>query len=368
MSNTALTCEETPLAWPKSAELRDLNVCSTCGVRVHAPYAGSLQVSTRRPTGDGVNIDESNHLGIDYRGQRYSYDGAIFHTPGLHIFPGQNDVYPAEYHIHMKTLTAPYRTVTLIIPVSHLFAGPGESYFAAVSATPDPSAVRPTLNSIIVPGAPILQYVGPSLRGRTRDNNACMTNSDHHNLLIMRVAHIRATDLERIPREGSASTDPRDLPAPGIRQQKTVPRDRLVATAVYASPGILGDGSVKTVIAADVSGMEVECAPVQVVDGRDVIEKDGKWVDIRQLLGLTPQPSGVAESSAEVNVGKGVLVFLFTLFGLFAADWVIGHLWTWIFAEGSPRLSHWEKGKIWFFLLYAIVMGTQHNAVIQWFS
>ena len=122
MSDIKLTCEETPLKWPSSIALTDLSISSTSAMLIHAPQSGTLQILTRRAAGgvgDGVNIEESTSLGVDYRGQRFSLDEAILHVPGLHIFPGQTDVYPAEYHIHFKTLSAPFTFVTVVVPISH---------------------------------------------------------------------------------------------------------------------------------------------------------------------------------------------------------------------------------------------------------
>jgi hypothetical protein len=375
MSSTALLCSEVPLAWPASAKLTDLNLCRTCGVRISAPYPGTLQITSRRPVGDGVNIEESNHLGIDYRGQRYTYDGAIFNTPGLHIFPDRKEVYPAEYHVYFKTLAAPFRTVTLIVPVTHLKQGPGADYFAAMAAQPDPSLKRPTLATLFVPGTPMLQYRSPALRGRTAATPSpaavCDGDDDHHNLLVLRPAHIRAADLERIPREGSASTDPRDLPAPGIKQMTAVTRDRLVATAVYANPGIEGGTGVETydTPTPDASGTEMECAPLQVVDGRDVIQDaSGKWIDLRTLLGVGPNGTGTGNGAGATEIRWGVAAaFVAILVGLFFADYLVTtFLWP-LFFKPSVRLEQWEKAKIWLFLVYAVTVASARDAIVPWF-
>ena len=222
MSDIKLTCEETPLAWPASITIEDLKTCNTCGIRITAASPGSLQILTRRQeggVGDGVNIDESISVGADYRGQRYSLDEAIFHTPGLHMFPGRKVLYPAEYHIHMRTMVAPIRYLTLVIPVSHMEAGSNEElqgpksmkdYFSAMKAKPDPSAIRPTLETLFNTEKgktiKIIQYQGPDIRGRSGDKESeapedvCNSSSERQFLLVLNVAHIRATDLERIPR------------------------------------------------------------------------------------------------------------------------------------------------------------------------
>ena len=360
MSDIRLTCAETPLSWPANVSVDDLKVCTSCGLRLHAPHSGSLQILTRRQgAGDGVNIDESISVGADYRGQRYSYEEAIFMTPGVHRFPGNADVYPAEYHIHMRTMSAPIRFITIVIPVSHMTgAESAVPYFAALKARPDPAAVRPTLSTLMTPGARVIQYQGPDIRGRTADRPNpepnCGSNVERQFLLMLSVARIRASDLERIPREGSLSTDPRNLPAPGVRAAQVVPRDRLLRTATLAVPGILGP---TTTTSAPVSAPknEMECKPVRVVDGRDVVDIAGESVDIKTLLGLDDGGGlGATQGTpaATSAVSRGATMFIGAFLGLYIADMLTGKLWS-AFFHNSARLQKWEPFKLFFFLTVA---------------
>jgi hypothetical protein len=376
MSDIKLTCDETPLAWPASISLDELKSCKTCGIRVHSPQPGSLQILTRRQSdgaGDGVNIDESISVGADYRGQRYSFDEAIFHTPGLHMFPGRKELYPAEYHIHMRTMAAPIRYITIVIPVSHLPAGAIEgaevakAYFAAMKAKPDPSVTRPTLDTLFTSangkGVQMIQYQGPDIRGRTGDkenqapDDVCNSSTERQFLLVLNVAPIRATDLERIPREGSLSTDPRDLPAPGVVPKKAVARDHLLRVAVLADPGILPAKKTEKTKPEESGSTEMECKPVKVVNGRDVIDVSGKAVDIRKLLGL-PEPGDDQEKpSAAYNAiqsyARHALMFFGTMMGLLLSDYIVGKIWL-IFFLPSARLEQWEPLKVWIFLSIAL--------------
>jgi hypothetical protein len=294
MSERILTCDETPVAWPKTVALTDLRVSPNSGLFVSAPQAGSLQVLTRRAgdgVGDGVNIQEAANVAADYRGQRYMLDESIFHVPGLHVFPEQTEVYPAEYHLHFSTLAQPLRKLTVVVPVSHKVTGPGADYFAAASKQPDPSRARPVLTTLLPPGTRMVQFQGPDPRGRTADKPTAPTcdpqSTEHHFLLVLNVAAVAARDLERIPREGSLSTDPRDLPAPGIAPTKMVTSERLKRAATLAVPGILA--SVSSGARSDPSGgpvpRELECLPLEVVDGNDVINVDGKAVPLSTLTG-----------------------------------------------------------------------------------
>lgn len=369
MADIRLTCAETPLAWPSTVAISDLKTCASCGIHVFSPQPGSLQILTRRPVGDGVNIEENIGIGADYRGQRYSLEEAVFHTPGLHVFPGQSEVYPAEYHVHMRTFSAPQRSLTLVIPVSHLLtAATGtQDYFAAMAAKPDPSVTRPTLSTLLTAGTQILQYQGSDIRGRTADNptpdDTCSSTAERQFLLVLQPVAIRAADLERIPREGSMSTDPRNLPAPGVAPTKTVSRDRLLRVSVLATPGILG----ATVSDAPLSvsapaTKEVECRPLKVVDGRDVVDISGEAVDIWTLLGLRKGGFGLgatktaaATESSAVFIGSMLLMFIGTILGLVIASWIFGYVWGFFFESSGGRLEQWEPLKLVFFLIIATI-------------
>lgn len=382
MDTNTLTYAETPLAWPANVGLEDITSCRTCGVRVFAPQPGSLQILTRRAqggVGDGVKIDEAHgSIGADYRGQRYSYQEAIFHTPGLHVFPGQSDVYPAEYHIHMTTFSQPLRSITIVIPVSHRVTGPGADYFAAAAAQPDPTAVRPALSTLLTPGAQVLQYQGRDIRGRTADVPSGSADEDKEErqfLLMLSPCQINAADLERIPREGSASSDPRDLPAVGVAPSTKPTRDRLRRVAVLANPGILGSGSLGSG-PLDSSGMEMECLPLQVVEGQDVIDMSGVAVPITDLLGLGslggPLGSlggrlGASSSSSSSNNPESwqatatdyFTTFIGALIGLMFAQWFFQKIgWDIWFKGGNVGIMEFNTKVILFVTLIGLTVGT----------
>lgn len=311
-----LTCAQTPLAWPTSVAVTDLPLCTGCAIQIDAPHPGSLQVTTRRAgdgVGDGVNVDEArNSVAVDYRGQRYTLMEAIFHTPGQHVFPGQSDVYPAEYCLHLQTFASPQRALTIVIPVSHQVTGPGVDYFAAIRAQPDPAATRPTLLSLFGQG-PIdtVQFLAPDLRGRTSatpvpaESDTCApTAMENMFALVLQPCQIRATDLERIPREGSLSADPRDLPVqPRLQPSESVSRATLQAISVLARPGlqIASGPGLKT---GPPTPDELECYPLEVRGGKDVIAVDGSGIPIETVLGL----SGGSGSDVSGNrLGGGIL-------------------------------------------------------------
>lgn len=362
--STGLTNEETPLAWPSSASTDDLMACNTCGVRVYSPNPGTLQILTRRQAdgvGDGVNIEEDSGIGADYRGQRYSFQEAIFHVPGLHVFPGQSAVYPAEYHVHMTTYSKPSRSITIVIPVSHLVTGVGQDYYAAMAAQPDPSVTRPTLSTILVPGTPILQYQGPDIRGRTKDVPVSSLNdtSEWQFLLVLTPTQIRATDLERIPREGSLSTDPRDLPATGIAPTTQIPHNRLLLRTVMANPGILGPPDSTDPVSSTPQGMEVECKPLQVLDGKTIVEIDRVAAPVNVgYRGLgAGDPTSTPDDYSSIYSG----IFTIGLFiGIITADSFMRYFaWGTLFEGTRVRAS--EPLKLVFIALVLVLAGFNYD-------
>jgi hypothetical protein len=391
MTSMQLSCAETPLHWPTSASLSDLTTCKSCGFILHAPNPGSLQVQTRRAgdgVGDGVNIMEAADVGLDYRGQRYGFEEAVFHTPGLHIFPGEKEVFPAEYHLHFRTFVAPMRSVTIVIPVSHRVTGVGQDYFAAISRSPDPAAQRPTLATLLIPGTDVLQYQATDIRQRTAENPtpaSCGDIAERQMLLVLRPCGIYASDLERIPREGSLSTNPRDLPAPGIKNKQQLPLDRLKRTLVLAQPGILGGETMSATdgLVIPGGGVEMECKPMKIVDGRDVVDISGQDVDLRQLLGLgggsglqstkdglltgDKQTRAIQEQSDRIiDIGKRIMGAALFLCGLFLADWLVSKfLWPLFFDKSTDTLGILttpSRLKIVFFVLISIGYAQQDGA------
>jgi hypothetical protein len=228
--SVGFTCAESPVSF-SDISLSEFSTNITIGLKISSPQSGSLQVLTRRQgggAGDGVNIEENSGISIQYRGQNYNYDEAVFHRPGLHIFPGSSAPYPAEYHIHLSTLMKPQRNITVVIPVKQIGSGLRSSdgpdtsgnYFNSCRAVLNPSKPKPNLMSILHLGAQTIDFQATDLRGRTKDiptpKNVCASFAEHRYILVLTPTYISASDLERIPREGSLSSDPRDLPAPGI--------------------------------------------------------------------------------------------------------------------------------------------------------
>jgi hypothetical protein len=353
MSDIKLTCAETPLYWPSNVALESIEVCGSCGIKVTTPNPGTLKLMTRRQgsgVGDGVNVEEDFFLAnADYRGQKYAIKEAIFHTPGLHIFPGQTAIYPAEYHIHMETLSSPHRYVTLAIPVSHLVSEDPvtRAYFAAMRQTPKATDTRPTLEKLLsVLESPILQYQGPDLRGRIYDTSGapmCNEKGERQFLLLLKPASIRASDLERIPREGSLSIDPRDLPAPGAEPKvKAISFDRLRKTMMLAKPGLLYAKPVEKT---------ADGPQLRLLDGTEIVDISGTPVTLKSLLGAESNtPPTVIQSPGSQTMGARIVMGLAMLAGFLFFDYLATeYVWP-ICIEASPALKGWSIYK-WLFVL-----------------
>jgi hypothetical protein len=372
MSATLLTCAETPLAWPTGINVEELPPQKTIGIRVSAPLPGPLTLEPR-PARDGITVNEAMNIGADYRGQRYAIDEAVFHVPGLHIFPGKKAVYPAEYHIHFTTFSTPVRSLTLVIPVSHTVTdGSGEDYFASMAAVADPAATRPTLETLLKVGGDVLQYRGPDIRGRVGGDqpDTCDTDvtKEMQFLLIQTPCKIRAADLERIPREGTTrgvivANDTASMPYPGIAPKARLTRDRLLRTVVLARPGILGPATATSAISTEPPlgpgggqdlpslASEYTCRPLQVVDGQDVVadSSTGGYQTLAQVLGLAPSSSSGGEipppapESSSTKMAVQAISFFVGLIGVILARILTGYLWRPVFGDIPIGFAGWMK-------------------------
>jgi len=320
-----LGCNETPLAWPAGLPLSDVRISNTSGITISANNPGSLQILTRRTgtgVGDGVNIVENSSITLKYREQQYIYEESVFHVTGLHIFPGQTSPYSGEYHIHMST-SSPTRKLTLVIPLKQIEnVRPGDisgnSYFSACSR--QPVSVRPPLQSILPMGSDMIIYMGPEIRGRTANTTACNISIEHAYLLVLTPVPILASDLYRIRREGSASEDTRDLPAPHIVPSLKVDPIVLKGKVRLAKPGLINP--VKTTNAP-------QCTP-PVIEETEVVQ---------------PQ------DNTAITFGIGIIFVLCFYVGIVITDFFIGFLWSTLFSGEHVKGTEPLKG-----LLIGIIM------------
>ena len=350
--SVGLTCAQVPLAWPADVSLNEITPCSTCGIQCNFTSGSTLQLSSRSLR-DGITIDESNIGSADYQGQRYTVDECVFHTPGLHVFPGQTDVYPAEYHIYMKSISQPIRTIAIVIPVSHRSEHNGDpagvAYFGATTAQPSPGSQNPSLQTLLIPGSQVLQYLGVDVRSCATNSNA---TDEIQYLLSLQVMAVRAADLERIPREGTGSTLPDALPLPGAKPSQAVARDVLLKSTLLATPGILGtvplvEGMPATLVDT------YTCNPLQVIDGKDVIQTDVSGIPLFKVLAGGTDNSGASATGGDNLWMYAAISFVSTMAGLMFADMLFGYVWGWFF-NGSVRLDAWLPIKVVLFVAIAL--------------
>jgi hypothetical protein len=116
----------------------------------------------------------------------------------------------------------------------------------------------------------------------------------------------------------------------------------------------------------------MECKPIKVVNGRDVVDVSGKTVDLLTLLGLdasggSSDPS-TATTNASLNWGTSLTMFLGMLLGLLFADWIFGKLWLYFFEQGDGRVMAWEKLKIIAFLAIASSAAASPSTLLSRFG
>jgi hypothetical protein len=229
----------------------------------------------------------------------------------------------------------------------------------------DPRAgeIRPNLESLMAAlDSSVLQYQGPDLRGRVIDTSGspvCTSTDERQFLLVLKPAYIRASDLERIPREGSSSSDPRNLPAPGAEPKiRALPLDRLKKSAVIANPGIL---YAKKAVATS-SGPQL-----RLLNGNDLVDICGTPMSLDELLGKKPKVAAEPTGGTNVPVLLIILIIaslLVRLIGFLLADWVFTRfVWPFFFKE-SPLLAEWNIYK-WNLFIFVCVGPIVYNYLIS---
>jgi hypothetical protein len=97
------------------------------------------------------------------------------------------------------------------------------------------------------------------------------------------------------------------------------------------------------------------------VNGRDVIDVDGKPVDLAKLLGFEKEENrkDVGQAAPAQNGQpawvQAALMFIGTMIGLLIADWIFGNVWGLCFHPSYGRLYEWEPLKIVIFVSVAMV-------------
>jgi hypothetical protein len=187
--------------------------------------------------------------------------------------------------------------------------------------------------------------------------------------LVLRPCQIRATDLERIPREGSLSTDPRDLPVqPRLKPTATVARTALLAAAVLARPGLkTGPDIAKVAEPTTPPAAELECYPLEVKDGKDVIVTDGSGGGVISLAALLGLRGGLGATKEEKAQTLGVSPDVIQAIGAAVAA-LISALWTIVIWRAgrmllfryTPELKDFTT--LFYILLFAVMAASGATA------
>jgi len=312
LGSSEFSCAQTPLHLT-DISLNDITVSSTSGIELNINGSGPLLISQREKR-DGINILEKTFIAT-YRGQRYTSIDFIFHTPGLHVFPGQKTPYPCEYHIHMATYSKPNRFITIVIPIVYFDSNtpPANPYFTACKA-PQDASIKPSLATLIPYGSPIIQYQGPDLRGRTKMNptNADCPDltTDFEILMVVKPVYITHEDSDRINRGGyTGGNVEANQPVLGVTPLEKMPRTKILNQIVLAVPGIIDPNAPLTSPASTTTTQ---------------ITKTVAEVDI-----------DVYES-----VNTSIERFLFPIgifFGFIIIDFISGYLWTTLFIGDAVK-------------------------------
>ena len=338
-----LSCDETPLAWPPSVALSDIKVTNASGIKIRSAIPGTLRATTRRHggVGDGVNIAEDSGITVDYRGQTYVYKEAIFHSPGLHRFPGQGDIYPAEYHLHMHTGSAPERDITIVIPLKMISAENRgtDNYFRYVGKEGN----KPTIMSLITFDADTLNFQAPDVRGRTAANPTtanCSNNSENQFILVLTPGFISAADITRIqdstipPGSGLLGDKPAPRIAPTVT---TVDPYKIKKNVVLARPGIINPNPPPT------RETLPDCKP----------PKD-TWPPI-----VTQDTTEIAQGIANLLFALGLAIGLYL-----TDDWFIGpFLWSNLFT--GELVKAWNPLKVMFYIGIVLASMYLYSYVIR---
>jgi hypothetical protein len=137
----------------------------------------------------------------------------------------------------------------------------------------------------------------------------------------------------------------------------------MIESITIAKPGILDPNAPEkepTILHTAAPTDEMECRPLKVVDGVDVIDMSGNAVDIRTLLGLPggkglmgavmkPMGNVPADTTAPKWMTFSVN-FIGTFLGIVFADYIFSYIWSFFFESSGGRLEKWTIIKLLFML------------------
>ena len=263
-------CQETPLRF-SDMKLTDLKTCKKCAVTLSTPVAGMCNL-TDAP--EGFIVNENIQSQLKYNGLSYTLTETRLLVPGAHQLPSDLGLpaIVAELHCYFQADSAANRSSTycLVLPMA-AGKGVGNTYFSLLGEL---TSTRPTLQTLFSATAPLLQYVGADIRGRSKKTptprGLCSPVASRINFLVSTApAYILSTDLTRLM--DRINTSKAYEGGPPIA---SIPADRIRAQSLITVVPSIKLLKVKgaTQSAAQTTTAAMKCHRLDV--GRDV--KDGK--------------------------------------------------------------------------------------------
>lgn len=337
-----LSCQETPLRFPDSLTLEDLKTCKKCAVVLSTPVAGMANLTV---SAEGFVVNENIQSQLRYNGLSYTLTETRLLLPGGHRIPGISNMV-AELHCYFQADSAANRSSTycLVLPMV-LGKGVGNAYFSLLGEL---TSKRPLLQTLFTPEAPLMQYVGADMRGRSKEaptpRDLCDPVATRINILVSTApAYILSTDLTRLMDRLTASKDYKGGPPLPAAALDSVRCQSLVVVV----PKLTVKGAPKTGVSTSVGSSSgpvaqsaMQCRRLDVtrdVKGDKVYVGGGKRPEDRTLeqeLEAAADPTkGLEGVTGKPSIQPGdIETILAIVFGILMAVVVVG-----FFASGVLR-------------------------------
>jgi hypothetical protein len=138
--------------------------CLSCTVRLTSKIAGPGNVTTRA---DGLLLNENPTTSISVNGIMHNLVETILTFPGAHRLQNNQSPPVAELFLYFQNNRDFSQHLCLALPLD---VGKGDANFYFASLDTGVRNDRPTVGSILPPGAKYIMYKGADLRGRTNSD------------------------------------------------------------------------------------------------------------------------------------------------------------------------------------------------------
>jgi len=157
-------CGSAPLRLPPIFNIKEIQKCNSCTLRLTASIAGPGLVHARK---EGLTVDENPTVSLAENGVDHNLIETILTIPGAHKLPNYQSQCDAELILFFQNIRNIDKHIALAIPLN---IGPGDAnpYFATLGTYVQNH--RPTVGTVIPKNTQILMYPGADIRGRSNDN------------------------------------------------------------------------------------------------------------------------------------------------------------------------------------------------------